>query len=108
VTAAEELKAIAARHRWAFDELVYSEKMIEWNQCCARTADFYEEDLFLNYEAQAVNLMQSVNAMFLYLRGCYGSGDAVLEALRALLLKQTERRKTCLIVKSAVAKKVLV
>lgn len=96
----ERLKYIATHYRWAYEDLVYSEKMIDWNRCCAQTVESREEDLFDNFEKQAVDLMTTVQGMFSYLQVCYGSSGAVLMELRALTAMQKERRKTlCLHVK---------
>jgi hypothetical protein len=72
VTAGDELRDYAAHHEWAFEELVMSEKMLEHNQLSNG----------------------GTKAMFEYLKDCYGSGGAVLKALRHIIKEQRERRKT--------------
>ena len=109
LTTGEELKLIAVRDRWAFEELVYSEKMVEWNWCSTKTVESRTEDLFECYEQQVIETIKTVQGMFSYLKACYGDAEAVLRELRALLARQKDRRKTLCIqsVKSVGTSRVL-
>jgi hypothetical protein len=55
-----ELQVIARKHRWAFEDLAYDQKMQELNRLES----------------------EGTKALFRYLKGAYGSGRAVLQALR--------------------------
>src|ERR1039457_384560 len=61
----DDLKLIVAKHRWAMEELCYDEASKEWNHlCCEGT----------------------VKTMFDWLKDQLGSGKAVLDAARTMLL----------------------
>ena len=61
----DDLKLIVAKHRWAMEELCYDEATKEWNHlCCEGT----------------------VKTMFDWLKDQLGSGKAVLDAARTMLL----------------------
>ena len=67
-----ELKIIARKNSWAFEELVYDAKATEANQITNA----------------------GLNKQYQYLVKRYGSKQEVLRMLRALVIDQRERRKT--------------
>jgi len=72
VKPSEELKVLFRRHRWAFEEMVYDQKTQEANTLASGGG----------------------NAMFAYLKDCFGTSDAVLESLRDMVVRQKRRLKS--------------
>lgn len=79
----EALKTTFRKHRWTLEELVIDQKMQEANRLISGDA----------------------NAMYSYLRECFGSGLSVLVHARSLLRDQRERRKTLGIIEPTKFKK---
>lgn len=101
MTPVEELKLIAKKHRWAFQELTYSEHLLTANKITSRKSypRDEEEKLYDDAEKQAQQFFSSPNQMYSYLRTAYGSQQEVLETLRWLIITQKARRKTLHLVK---------
>lgn len=72
MTANQELKRIARKHSWAFEEAVYDQKLIEANRIVSA----------------------GVNDCFQYLKEAYGSKREVLKMLGYLVIQQGTRRKS--------------
>ena len=96
MTVEQQLKAIAVNHRWAYEELVYDQKMIEWNwhTSCRVLNGNQEEQLFQLKKTEALDLFQSLNLMYKYLLRRDKTAERVLRSLMTLVVNQRTRRKT--------------
>jgi hypothetical protein len=100
LTIEQELKLIAVRNRWAYEELVYDQKMKEhnWHTSARVLTGDQEEHLFQMKRAQTLVLFRSLNRMLVYLLRSHKTPKQLLSSLRELVYRQGARRKTlCLI-----------
>jgi hypothetical protein len=96
LTVAQELKLLVVRNRWAFEELVYDQKMIEhnWHTSARVLNGSQEEQLFQLKKQQAIRLFRSANKMYRYLLRSHKTPKRVVSSLRELVYRQGTRRKT--------------
>ena len=96
LTVEQELKLLAVRSRWAYEELVYDQKMIEhnWHTSARVLNGDQEEQLFQMKKAQALVLFQSLNRMYKYLLCKHKTSKQLLLSLKDLVHNQGTRRKT--------------
>lgn len=106
----------AAKRRWAFEDLVYDERMKEANRLYGasrreqkaylagrgvdwsvvkKLPDGFSDLISDEKEKEAVALFDSLRLMVRYLVVCYGSREALIKELRHLVAVQADRRKTC-------------
>ena len=92
----KRLKLYAVRFRWAWEELVYSAKYMEWNAAMSsgQVRDRWEELIFEEKRREAAKLCETVQGMYKYLTRIYGGPEQVVQVIGALLAMQEGRRKT--------------
>ena len=92
----QELDLLFVRNRWAFEELVYDQKMKEhnWHTSCRVLTGDQEDRLFRMKQAQALALFRRGWRMYRYLLGFYKTPKRVLSSLKGLVYYQGTRRKT--------------
>lgn len=97
ITPAQELKDIARHRRWAMEELVFDQKMIELNKMASDGpwAERWEYRVERHKVKEALVIMRGGPlAMYRYLLEEYGSQQKVLKALRHIVCTQRGRAKT--------------
>lgn len=92
----QELDLLFVRNRWAFEELVYDQKMKEhnWHTSCRVLTGDQEEYLFQMKRAQSLVMFRRMDRMFTYLLRFHKTPKQLLSSLKDLVYRQGTRRKT--------------